>query len=298
MNTFIRLVAFLLLMVVGAGATLAQAPLRWKLEKGQKFQLQMQQQTASHVAISNKKLDSTVDLIVFVGWEVLQAESDSFVVEQTIDAVRIEMKGPGENAVTYDTREKKAVVGAAKELATSLAPLIGAKFKVTMSSQGVITAAEKIAVEAEAPPAPAVAGAKPPLGKEAIEQLLREPFLPLPKELAGAEATWTDEKQTTSALGEVKLTRTFTLAGNEDRAGMPASKIEVKGELTVTPPANSKGVAKLKLQSHAGTIWFAKEPGRLLAAETKQQLVTESSYRDSIITVDLTTTLTTTLTPK
>jgi hypothetical protein len=227
---------------------------------------------------------------------VQQAESDSFVIEQTVDAIRIEMKGAGGNAVTYDSREKKPIVGAGKELASGVAPLIGAKFKVTINSLGAISAAEKLTVDVE-PPAPAQ-GTKPPVSDESIAQLLREPMLPFPKELAGKEPTWTDERETTTALGQVKQKRTFTLAGHEDRGGVAAAKIVLKGELDVTPVPGKKGAAKLTTQSHSGTIWFAKDAGRLLAAETTQRLVTESAYRDSAIVVDLTTTLSTKLAPR
>lgn len=272
----------------------AQSPPRWKLEKGQKFTLQMEQQTASLVTLSSRKLNSTVDLKVFVSWDVVDATAEAFVVEQSIDAIRLEMKGPGENAVTYDTREKKAVVGTAQTIAASVAPLIGAKFKVTLDPLGNIQAAEKIAAAAAAP----ATDAKPTITKESIEQLLREPFLPLPKSLEGDMASWADERQTKAALGEVKQKRTFTLAGNEDRGGVPATKISVAGNLELTSPEGKKEPVKLSTQTHGGTIWFTKEPGRLIAAESKQRLVTESMYRDSAIVVDLTTTLTTTLAPR
>jgi hypothetical protein len=183
----------------------SQEPLRWSLQKGEKFTLQMKQQTDSLVNLSSKKLTSKVDLQVHIGWEVTSAEAETFVIEQTIDSIRIEMKGPDQDPVIYDSREKKALVGAAKD---------------------------------------------------------------------------------------------FAGAGNEDRAGTPAHKIAVKGDLEIAPQAAAaKGAPKLKTQTHSGSAWFAKEPGRLIAAETSQRLVTESQYRDSTITVDLTTTLSTTLTP-
>lgn len=285
--------AFILALSALVSSAAAQSPPRWKLEKGQKFTLQMDQQTASLVTLSSRKLNSTVDLKVLVSWNVVDATAESFVVEQTIDAIRLEMKGPGENAVTYDTREKKAVVGTAQTIATSIAPLVGAKFTLTLDPLGHIQAAEKIAV-ADAQ----TTDAKPAITKESIEQLLREPFLPLPKSLEGEMPTWTDERQTNAALGQVKQKRTFTLAGTEDRNGVPAAKIIVEGTLEVTSTAGKKEPVKLTTQSHTGAIWFTKEPGRLLAAESKQRLVTESMYRDSAIVVDLTTTLTTTLSPR
>lgn len=274
----------------------AQETLRWKLQKGEKFTLQMKQQTESLVNLSSKKLNSTVDLQVNVGWEVTSAEAETFVIEQTIDSIRIEMKGAGQDPVIYDSREKIALVGAAKEFAGAVSGLLGAKFKITMTPQGAITAAERVTpTTADAVPTGEAAKAAA-MSKEAVEKLLSQPLLPLPKE---STESWTDERKTKAALGDVTLKRTFTLAGSEDRAGKPAHKIAVKGDLEIAPSATAaKGAPKLKTQSHSGTAWFAKEPGRLLAAETTQRLVTESQYRDSTITVDLTTTLSTTLTPR
>lgn len=274
----------------------SQEPLRWSLQKGETFTLQMKQQTDSLVNLSSKKLSSKVDLQVNVGWEVTSAEAETFVIEQTIESIRIEMKGPDQDPVIYDSREKKALVGAAKDFAGAVSGLLGAKFKITMNANGAITAAERISP----PTADAVlggeAGKAAALSKEAVEKLLSQPLLPLPKEPI---ESWTDERKTKASLGDVTLKRTFTLAGNEDRAGTPAHKIAVKGDLEIAPQATAaKGAPKLKTQNHTGTAWFAKEPGRLIAAETSQRLVTESQYRDSTITVDLTTTLTTSLTPR
>lgn len=292
------LVLFFAALVLGLSyceSVSAQEALRWKLEKGAKYELQMKQQTSSLVTLSSKKLPSTVDLQVNVGWEVTSAEADQFVIEQTIDSIRIEMKGPDQNPVVYDSREKKVLVGSAKEVASAVSPLLGAKFKSTMNAQGQISAVEKIsAATAEATPTGDVAKAMAS-NKEAIEQLLSRPLLPLAKEPL---ETWTDERETKAALGDVKLKRTFTISGPEDRGGKPAVKIDVKGELQITPPAAAKPAGSLKTQSHTGTAWFAKDPGRFVASETTQRLVTESMYRDSTITVDLTTTLTTTLTAK
>ncbi len=283
-----------LLLAVTISASHAQAPLRWKLQKDQTFQLQMKQQTNSVVTLSSKKLTSTVDLQVNVTWAVQSADDEKFVIEQTIDSIRIEMKGADQNPVAYNSLEKKAVVGAAKDLATAVAPLLGAKFNITMNSQGAISAAAKVSPERNE--APGEAAKVPALSKEAVEQLLLQSLLPLPKEALANDQSWTDERRTKAALGDVKQKRTFTLVGNEDRGGIAAAKINVKGELEITAPAASKAAAKLKEQSHTGTVWFAKEAGRLIAAETTQRLVTESMYRDSTIAVDLTTTLSTTFT--
>lgn len=285
------------LLLIGslAGTALGQESLRWKLDKGAKYELQMKQQTASLVTLSSKKLSSTVDLQVNVGWDVTSAEEDQFVIEQTIESIRIEMKGPDQNPVVYDSRERKALVGSAKDLAGAVSGLLGAKFRTTMTSQGAITAAERVSPPtADLVPGGDVARALAG-NKEAIEQLLSRPLLPLPKE---AVETWTDERQTKAALGDVKLKRTFTLSGTEDRGGKPATKIDVKGELEIKPAGETKPAGSLKTQSHTGTVWFAKDPGRFVASETTQRLVTESMYRDSTITVDLTTTLTTTLSAK
>ena len=299
MKTWIILFGACLTILLSFGEISSAQDLRWKLQKGDKYQLQMKQVTDSVVNLSGKKLNSTINLLVLVGWEVTAADDEAFVIEQTIDALRIEMKGPDQNPVSYDSREKKAVVGAAKEFASAVSGFIGAKFKLTMTPLGAITAAERISpAAADAAPTtePGKAAAQ---SKDAVEQLLKQPLLPLPKEVASSEASWTDERQSQAALGNVKTVRTFTLAGLEDRNGKPAQKIAIKGELTIDPGANTpKGAPQLKTQSHTGTAWFAKDPGRFLAAETTLRLVTESMYRDATITVDLTTTLNTTLSPR
>lgn len=293
---------YLLVLLFGCFAlceTATAQELHWKLQKGDKFQLQMKQQTSSVVSLTSRKLPSSVDLQVNVSWEVQAADDDAFVIEQTIDSIRIEMKGPESQAVKYNSAEKVAVVGAAKDLQTAVAPLLGMKFTLTMDPLGAIKSVKRISSPANDAAAPAEAPKTAGLSQESIEQLLLQPLLPLPKGSVGSEGTWTDERKTKAALGEVTLKRTFTLAGTEDRAGKPAAKITIQGELTLAPPAAApKNSPKLKEQSHSGVAWFAKDAGRIVAVESTQRLVTESLYRDSAITVDLTTTVSTTLSPR
>lgn len=278
----------------------AQETLRWKLQKGDTFTLQMKQQTDSLVNLSSKKLNSTVDLQVNVGWEVTSAEAETFVIEQTIGSIRIEMKSPDQDPVIYDSLEKKALVGAAKEFAGAVSGLLGAKFKITMTALGNITAAERVSL-ATADAAPAGEAAKAAaMSKEAVEKLLSQPLLPLPKEAVEVEQSWTDERKTKAALGDVTLKRTFTLEPYENKLidAIAVRKIKIKGELELVPPAATKSLPKLITQSHTGSVEFDQRSGRLLTTQTTQRLVTESQYRDSKITVDLTTTLTTKLTPR
>lgn len=288
-STLLSLAGCLLILLYAAGVS-AQEPLRWKLEKGQRFTLQMTQTADSLVSHGPNKLASSVEMLLVLGWDVQEADGDKFVIEQRLEAIRIAMKNPNGDVTAYDSRERKAVVGAAKDLANAVAPALAAKFLVTLSPQGAILSAEQTS---------AAEGAKlPGLDQQSIDQLLRQSLVPLPKALEGSEPTWTDERQLKATLGEVKQKRTFTLAGTEDREGISAAKITFKGELELTPPADQKAPPKLKEQSLTGTVWFARDPGRLLASESKHRLVSESQYRDSTITADLTTTMSSTLTPK
>jgi hypothetical protein len=292
---------YVAVLLVGCAALCQAAAgqeLRWKLQKGEKFQLQMKQETKSTVSLTSRKIPSSVEMQVNVSWDVQSAEDDLSVIEQTIDSIRIDMKGPEQQTVHYDSAEKKAAVGAAKDLQAAVAPLLGMKFTLTMDSLGAIKSATRISPPAGAT-APAEAAKVAGLKAESIEKLLLRPLLPLPKGSVGAEASWTDEEKFDAALGEATLKKTFSLAGSEERAGKPAAKIKILGELTLIPPAAApKGAPKLKEQSFSGSAWFSKEAGRVVEVERTLRLVTESMYRDSAITADLTTTINTTLMPR
>lgn len=295
----VSLVGAILIFFCGSSlAAIAREPLAWKFEKGQKFALQTQQQTQSLVSYGAKKLPSTVDLLLGISWEVQAAEAEKFTIEQTVEFIRIEMKGQGEASLTYDSRERKAVVGAAKDLATAVAPVLGTKSTFTMTPQGEVTPVSPTASQSTKEADGANPESTKALGKESVTQLLKQSLLPLPKTLEGSMPTWTDVRETTAALGSVKQTRTFTLAGNEDRDGKPAAKVTVKGELELTPPAAVKTPPKLKEQNYTGTVWFSREAGRVVTSETTQRLTTESMYRDSSITVEVTTTIKNSLTPR
>ncbi|WP_425615087.1 hypothetical protein NA78x_004976 [Anatilimnocola sp. NA78] len=298
MKTMLALVGLFLIGCDCSIGAQAQESLAWKFEKGQKFTLQTQQQTQSLVSFGAKQIPSNVDLLLSVSWEVQAAEAEQFTIEQTVDFIRIEMKGQGEASLTYDSREKKAVVGAAKDLATAVAPVLGTKSTFTMTPQGEVAPVAPAAAEPPKEAEPASPAKEKDLRKESISQLLKQSLLPLPQAFEGSMPTWTDVRETTAALGKVKQTRKFTFAGNEDRDGKPAAKITVQGELELTPPAAVKTPPKLKQQSLSGTVWFSRESGRALSSETTQKIVTESMYRDSSITVEVTTTIKNTLSPR
>jgi hypothetical protein len=54
---------------------------------------------------------------------------------------------------------------------------------------------------------------------------------------------------------------------------------------------------RIKDQDHSGTITFAVEAGRVVVSDQMQELTTERQYRDVTITVKLSSTQKTTITP-
>lgn len=269
----------------------AQDDWKWKLAPGQQYRLQMTQATDSTVAYSSKTVKSSHQIEIDLLWTIGDAltEPAGWKTSQTVARIALRMNDSAGNTLQYNSAVDTKPLGAVKEIAAQVAPLLGAKYELSLDSRGQILSAAQTAGAAPAGDQPAA------FSPETVSQFLKQPLLILPELKPAPGGKWTHSSELDGPLGKLKQTRTYQFEGLEKLAAAEAAKITQTALLEpLGPPA---GKALLKQQDSRGTIWFSPELGRLLQAEQTQTLATERPYRETKITVTLSSTLRTSLVP-
>jgi hypothetical protein len=301
--------AAVLVTLAAANAAFAETSLRWKLQPGQAFTLQVDQQTKTNVGFSGKLAETTIDLGMTLGWKVAAADEKSQTIEQTVERITFRIDSPTAGKLEVDTAARSRPTGQARKIADAIGPLIGAKFEIAISPRGEVQSARPVGEAADklmaesGPDEPGVFSAA------AIRTLLQQPLAVLPEEAVDEGGTWTSTSELEASHGKFTQTNTYTLAHPVEREGRPLAQIELAGTLapkidaaraeTPAPPAvGKKPPLELKSSELTGKMLFDADAGRLVSAEQQQTLATQRPYRETTIAVKLTSKQTSTLLPK
>jgi hypothetical protein len=302
--------AAVLVGLVAASETNAQTPLRWQLKPGEAFTLQVDQQTKSNVGFSGKSAETTIDLGMTLGWNVTAADEKSITIEQTVERITFRLDSPTAGKLEVDTAARSRPTGQARKIADAIGPLVGAKIELVISPRGEVQSAKPLGEAAEKLLAEGGAEESGVFSAAAIRTLLKQPLAVLPAEPVAEGATWSSTSELAASLGKFTQTLTYTLGAPVERDGRTLAQIELSGALAPkiapaaeTDPATPKSAGKkppLVLKAHelTGKVQFDGEQGRLVSAEQQQTLATERPYRETTISVKLTSTQTSTLSAK
>ena len=285
-----------------SGALAAQTELHWKLEPGQKLQLETSQQTTSQVTFSGKSAKTNIDVAITLNWEVTGADESGSAIKQKVQRIVLKLAAPQGPPVEYDSAAAGRPSGQARQIADAMKPLLAAELSLLMSNRGEIVKLE--AANDAAREWLSGAGdqaAQPALSSKTIQQIFRQPLVILPEKPVAVGDSWTRAADISASAGEFRQSTTYKVAGQEEQDGQSVLKIESTSQLEPATAAEGSaanvGQNKLKIKTHeqSGTILFSIEGGRVVEATETQKLVTERPYRDTIIVVTLTSTQKTTL---
>ena len=271
-----------------AVTALAQEPLAWKLKPGDKLELHVEQQTSSTVTVVNKTTKTTIEMTLDSTWSVDSVENEAAKIRQTVQRVQVKVQAADAPAVAYDTAARIQPTGAARDLAAALAPLVDPESSIllTMNLQGEIASVEL---------SPKLASAfdKSTAASQSLEALLKQPLITLPAKPVAAGESWETSRELKTPAGKFTQQTAYKLGEPNDPAST-AAEITYSAMLTPVAP----GTAKIKEQSHTGTVRFDNQAGRYVSGEQSQKLVTETPYREATITVVVESHVKRTLTPK
>jgi hypothetical protein len=269
----------------------AQTLLRWKLKPGETLKIEIHQDTDSQVGFSGKSAATKIELGLQLVWKVTAAAGDSFTVRQTVEHIREKLVTQDMGIIEFDSSATTRPSGQARELAEAIKPLVGAEFELAMTPSGEITSAtpaNDIAKSLLTAPDKTNQSAA---AQEGLQQMLRRPLVILPDKPVSPNDTWTVTSDRATAAGMLKLDTTYQMEGLDNHS---IAKVASTSKAQAAPGSK----ANVKQYQHSGTILFSVEDGRPVEIKQTQKLVTERPYRETTITVTLSSTQTTTIQPK
>lgn len=267
--------------------------LRWNMKAGQAFDVVVVQDMKQKQTIGGQEMESSTAMRIEMTWEVTEVDEDGVMsVSQSLDRVSMQAQTPmGE--IAFDTASDEEPQGMAAMVASTMQPMIGAKFVQKMNPRG----------EALAPEVPEGAenGAPGAPSPEMLKQMLSNATLPMPEQAVEDGTTWTDETSTeVPQLGQVTINRTFTYRGEEEQDSRTVAKIDMEMDTTFGEGgANAMGMKmKVKSQNTEGTLYFDTDAGYLTGSQVNQKMdMTIEAMGQTVDQVQDSTT-TTTVTPK
>lgn len=280
-------------------AASAETLLRWKFAEGQRLLVTVDQHTVTKTTGAGKPTGIDITMQSRMTWTVESVVPDGTAqITQRFDRFAVTMKSGDAEPIEYASDSETKPSGSAADIAAAVAPVIGADFTVTMTNRGAIRALKLSEAAAEAFASVASPALKQLFSAEGITQLLGQAAVELPERSVAKDSNWTSMVTTSSPLGTLKQSKTYTLVAPEDVDGRTLERIDITGQLEIE--ASEQAPRKLKLigQELVGSMLFDAEAGRLASSRSTQILTTERPYREFKIKVETTATTTTTITPR
>ncbi len=282
------------LMVAGffvglCAPSFAQTSLAWNLKAGEKYDLHVEQQTASTVTVVTKTTKTAIEMTLDSVWRVESVDSGTAKIRQQVGRVQIQVQAADAAPVAYDTSAPGQPSGAARDLANAVAPLVDreASILLTMNERGEI-----LSVDLSPKLAAAFDAARP--AAHNLDALLKQPLATLPAKAVSPGDTWETTRELVTPAGKFTQKTEYTLGEPKQTADAAVDAIRYSATLTPLTP----GKAKIKEQSQTGSVLFDNGSGRFVSGEQSQKLVTETPYRGATITVVVETQVKRTLTAK
>jgi hypothetical protein len=255
-------VAVLLLGAALAGSARAQAPLEWKLKKGDQFYLRNVTTTKQTLKAVGKEVPQNGEQTVVLGFSVEDQVPEGWVLKQTIEdaAVKAEKGEP--------VRDEK---------------LIGATFRLTVSPKWEILKFEgydKLIERLAGDDASARQALLATVPEDTFKKSVREAFAFLPDRPVKDGETWERSiEEPLGAFGILRETRTYKLEGKEDVGGKKVDKInfttavDFKPGKKVDPLPTYVLSGRMESKEAKGTVHFDAAAGRLVQIKSDLKLV-------------------------
>ncbi|MCI0333891.1 MAG: DUF6263 family protein [Planctomycetes bacterium] len=265
------LIAAVAVMSIASGA-MAQEPLRWKFEKGAKFDYNMvQDMTIGSMGGPLGAQNVTMHQELGMTWDVqdVSKEGDA-VIQQKIDRVKMKMTLPAPvGAIEYDSSSEKLPVGPAAMLAPMYKAMTQGAFTITMTPRGEIKDVkipdEVVAALKNSPGAAAMGDMATADG---FKKMISQGSLVLPEGAPKQGEEWTTKVEVNNpAAGKQIVETTYRYEGTKDVEGVKFA------EFQPTIKMNFEGAqVKISEQASDGEILFNVVEGRLDSSKLEQHV--------------------------
>lgn len=279
MRVFVTFSSFRFVTVVAAilavglsSAAMAQEPLRWKFEKGEKFDYDMVQDmkigsTGGPLGAQNVTMHQELEMT----WNIQDVKEDGdAVIEQKIDRVKMKMELPAPvGAIEYDSASDKPATGPAAMLAPMYTAMTKGAFIITMSPRGEIKDVkipEEVVAALKASPGAAAMGDM--ASAEGFKKMISQGSLVLPEAAPKQDETWSTKVEVNNPqAGKQIVETTYKYVGSKELEGVTQAVFEP----TIT--MNFEGAqVKITEQDSDGEILFNVAEGRLESSKLEQHV--------------------------
>lgn len=272
-----RRAVWLAIVVTWAGLEIfaagAAEPLRWKLQTGERFRVEIGQFNKQIVEFQENKIETPHDTTFLMTWSVDAVDDDGTIhLTQVIDRITLTTNAPGQGKVTYDSAADEDPTGIAAMFAKVMGPLVGAKLVQTMNDRG-----ENLEVNI---PEEALAGfqgnpiAKQMISDDFIKEMYTKALPAFPEKSLEEGDDWSSSEVSQSPLGQMTFDNTYTYQGTEDREGRSLARIGVTTKVALAEGEASPlgALVKIKNQESSSVILFDSDAGYLVETRTVQKM--------------------------
>ncbi|AMV36430.1 DUF6263 family protein [Planctomyces sp. SH-PL62] len=260
---------------VGASAR-ADAPLRWKFQKGETIRYALVQKTESKMKAGEIERGSTVQQTSDLRWIVDEVTPEGVAtMTQIIDRVRVKLESAGQPPFEFDSEDKdKPQEGPiAAQIVPMFKALAGFECSLTMDPRGRIESV-KIPQKTLDALRESLSGAMGNLfSEESMKNMITQSGLILPEAAVEKGKGWTDESTLpVQQLGTIKTDKTYTVEGP---AAEDPSKVVITldAKMTVDAADNPQISFEIKEQKNVGRFLFDAEKGRIASSHVEVKMV-------------------------
>ncbi len=268
--------------------------LQWKLAAEDRFQVEFVQMSETRTDVANRtpgavprKTTTSVETMLTMDWEVSELDADqNAVIDQSISRIRLSVTNPAlpSSSLEFDTSSEERISAASSAMLDQVRPLVGLKFRVTMSPKGKIVA---ITLPEQTQSTLRKLPGSPQLQSLFTEQGISELFgataIVLPSEDVDVDSAWEDDSTVSTAFGKFKRTRKYRYTGNEQVDGRNLAVFKIETTLNELTAAPGDTPPKLVHYSESGSASFDIDAGFFRRCRVQGLTQTELNYREKKI---------------
>jgi hypothetical protein len=274
-----------LVLLATDSASAQTSNLRWNLQKGQAFKLNLKQNMGQKMEIpglgpQELPMKQEVDMT----WSVVDADEESFTVEMVLSRMQMSMKSPFMN-IDFDSDEPDSN----PQMNESVGKLLGKKIIQKMSRRGEV-------LDVKMPEGEGSASSGGPGSGDMIKQMNQQSALIFPEGPLTVGKTWDSSMNIEMNGMKMKNLITYRYDGTEKVDGKELHKFNVSTKMEVE--GGPQGIeVEVKDQSNEGTLYFDGEAGRIVSSKAKQKMNLELNAQGQAIKQEIDGDVSFTVTP-
>jgi hypothetical protein len=260
-----------LLTILSITPAEAATLLRWKLQQGDRFRVQINQDTKSVMTVAGKPIETPQKMAMQISW-VVESVDDQGIIQlaQTFERIKLSMQPAGQTEVNYDSASEQPPSAMAKMVASMLQPMIGVKVTQTMTDRGKVLAVDI--------PAEALKKIKSnPLAaqffsEDSIKELTGKAWPELPEKPIEPGHQWTTDITTQSPIGKMKIHNAYTYKGTMQRGDRKLDQIGIAMQIEFEGGGKLGAQVTVSEQDNAGDAYFDRDKGHFVESKMVQKM--------------------------